>query len=445
MFDQVLPVPAINSLVVDGVDLTVSGTLTGSVDDYRVELFANDVCDASGFGEGQYFLGSVDVTPAEFVGGTGSFTALIIAPVAQSNITATATNSAGSTSTFAECFDTATSVATFTNGAGGNLWTTPGNWSTGVVPGASATSPSFPVATSATIGVGTDVDVRQLTLSGTLNIDGQLDLTGDSTVSGTGALFVNSGGRLGLDATLTVDGQVVTRELPGVGTIEVGDGGGFDGGGLVANSGVVAFTGTGVTPIGPGLTWSSGANSLTDITSGTVDIQAASFGAEGIVSVAPGAVLRSQTPFSMTDTSIIEFFVDGPASDPANHGRLEVPPSARSRRTAPSSRHRWPATCRPATPTRSSRAQPQAASAARSTRSSAVGSTLATATEVDLRPRQHLHRPGRECRAGQLGHPARLELRRRAGCHRRGCDSCRSLRPGGGALARLGRLVHRRW
>jgi hypothetical protein len=86
----------------------------------------------------------------------------------------------------------------------------------------------------------------------------------------------------------------------------------------------VAFTGTGVIPVGPGLAWNSGLNSLTDITGGTVDVQTAVFDARGIISVAPGAVLRAQSGFTMTDTSSLEFFVDGPVSDEANYGRFEL-------------------------------------------------------------------------------------------------------------------------
>ena len=324
VLDQVLPVPAITSLVVDGVDLTVSGTVTGPVDDYRVELFANDVCDASGFGEGQYFLGSVDVTPAEFVGGTASFTAVINAPVAQSNITATATNGAGSTSTFAGCFDTATSVATFTNGAGGNLWTTPGNWSTGVVPG-SGDIAVIPFGTSATIAVGSNLDIAQLTLGGTLNLDGRLELTGDSAVSGSGTLFVNSGGLLTIGAELTVDGQVATREGPPPGSIEFETGASIDGSGLIGNSGVVSFTGTGVTTIGAGLTWNSGTNSLLQVTAGTVEAQTSSIDLSGITFVAPGAALRAQGGLALADTSVLEFGIDGPGDVDTNFGRLEVP------------------------------------------------------------------------------------------------------------------------
>jgi hypothetical protein len=108
--DQALPVPGITSAVFDGVDLAVSGALTGPTDDYRVEIFANDVCDASGFGEGQYVLGSVDISAAGFADGTAGFSTVIPAPAQRFNVTTTATNSAGSTSTFSACVDSTSAV-----------------------------------------------------------------------------------------------------------------------------------------------------------------------------------------------------------------------------------------------------------------------------------------------------------------------------------------------
>ena len=49
---------------------TVAGTLaSGAATTYRVELFANAACDASGSGEGRDFLGAVDV--ATDAGGNG--------------------------------------------------------------------------------------------------------------------------------------------------------------------------------------------------------------------------------------------------------------------------------------------------------------------------------------------------------------------------------------
>ena len=64
--------PTLNSAVINpggfvpvGRPLRVQGTLRSRVGGpYRVEFYANDSCDSSGFGEGQRFLGSIAVTVA---------------------------------------------------------------------------------------------------------------------------------------------------------------------------------------------------------------------------------------------------------------------------------------------------------------------------------------------------------------------------------------------
>ncbi len=80
--------------------VTVTGTLqsAGSAT-YTVDFYASGLADPSGFGEGQVYLGSVDVTTN--TDGQGSFTA-ILPPVelGLNVITATATDANGSTSEF---------------------------------------------------------------------------------------------------------------------------------------------------------------------------------------------------------------------------------------------------------------------------------------------------------------------------------------------------------
>ena len=73
---------------------------------YRVEIFANDLCDPSGVGQGQTFLGYGNVTldPA----GQGDFTATVSTPlIAGTILTATATPSLRleGTSNFSRCLE----------------------------------------------------------------------------------------------------------------------------------------------------------------------------------------------------------------------------------------------------------------------------------------------------------------------------------------------------
>jgi hypothetical protein len=70
---------------------------------YRVEFFSNNSCDPSGFGEGQTFLGYTVVQPNPV--GIANFRVNL--PVVLANgafITATATDAAGNTSEFSQCF-----------------------------------------------------------------------------------------------------------------------------------------------------------------------------------------------------------------------------------------------------------------------------------------------------------------------------------------------------
>jgi len=82
---------------------SVSGTLNSAPNTtFRVEFFANAVCDPSAFGEGQRFLGAIDATSA--ADGNASFQATFAAsPAVGEFITATATDPNGNTSEFSRC------------------------------------------------------------------------------------------------------------------------------------------------------------------------------------------------------------------------------------------------------------------------------------------------------------------------------------------------------
>jgi trimeric autotransporter adhesin len=100
--------PAITAASIAGPTLTVSGTLTSDPGaSFLVQIFSNAACDASGFGEGQTFLGETTVNTNG--AGSGSFGPLaLMIPGGQPVITATATaNTNGSTSEFGACFTAA--------------------------------------------------------------------------------------------------------------------------------------------------------------------------------------------------------------------------------------------------------------------------------------------------------------------------------------------------
>jgi hypothetical protein len=87
-----------------GTNTAVAGTLNSTSNrTYRVEVFANTVCDASGNGEGETYLGFVNVTIPAGTNET-SFTGSVLPAPAGSFITATATNlTTNDTSEFSDC------------------------------------------------------------------------------------------------------------------------------------------------------------------------------------------------------------------------------------------------------------------------------------------------------------------------------------------------------
>jgi uncharacterized repeat protein (TIGR01451 family) len=90
--------------VIPGTMPTVQGTLNSTASTtFRLEFFKNASCDASGFGEGQTFIGSTNVSTDPSC--TASFNVILPAALATGDIvTATATDSNNNTSEFSPCF-----------------------------------------------------------------------------------------------------------------------------------------------------------------------------------------------------------------------------------------------------------------------------------------------------------------------------------------------------
>jgi trimeric autotransporter adhesin len=98
--------PVVESAFISGDNAVVMGTMHGAANThYQVEMFANDSCDPSGYGEGQRFMVDTTATTdgageAEFHGGV-SVSSFLLTP--GMFITATATDPNGSTSGFSQC------------------------------------------------------------------------------------------------------------------------------------------------------------------------------------------------------------------------------------------------------------------------------------------------------------------------------------------------------
>jgi CSLREA domain-containing protein len=95
--------PALTDVTTANNSLHVVGTLSSLPSKtYRVEFFANDSCDVSGFGEGQVFLGAQSVSTN--AAGNATFNVQLPLSVALGQfVTTTATSPTGSTSEFSAC------------------------------------------------------------------------------------------------------------------------------------------------------------------------------------------------------------------------------------------------------------------------------------------------------------------------------------------------------
>jgi len=95
--------PVLTSVVAAGGNTTIQGTLDSAPNtQFRVEFFSNTNCDASGFGQGEKFIGFANVMTNAT--GKGNFSSVVpTASVVGSLFTATATDPAGNTSEFSAC------------------------------------------------------------------------------------------------------------------------------------------------------------------------------------------------------------------------------------------------------------------------------------------------------------------------------------------------------
>ena len=92
--------PVITSAVASAGATTVQGTLNSTPNTtFRLEFFSNSACDPSGNGEGQIFVGSLNL--ATNAAGNASFS--VVVGSAAGAVTATATDSAANTSEFSAC------------------------------------------------------------------------------------------------------------------------------------------------------------------------------------------------------------------------------------------------------------------------------------------------------------------------------------------------------
>src|SRR5205823_14535779 len=105
--------PVITSAAKSGSSTRITGTLDSTTNTtFRIDYYASDTCDLSGYGEGQRWIG-YSVQPTDVHGhlsiDTGSG---ITGPAFVGNfVTATATDPSGNTSEFSQCVIVTTATA----------------------------------------------------------------------------------------------------------------------------------------------------------------------------------------------------------------------------------------------------------------------------------------------------------------------------------------------
>ena len=103
--------PTLTLATLAGQRATVEGTLSSQpLTTYRVEVFASATCDDSGYGEGERFLKTQQVTTNG--NGQAAFMVTLDDVTIGTMLTATATDEEGNTSEFSDCFEIVTGVAT---------------------------------------------------------------------------------------------------------------------------------------------------------------------------------------------------------------------------------------------------------------------------------------------------------------------------------------------
>ena len=101
--NQLQNFPILTSVAASGATVRITGTLnSGANKAYRVELFGNEAADPTGYGEGQVYLGFVNVTTD--VAGNASFDVTLPRPQNATAYSATATDPNGNTSEFGPTF-----------------------------------------------------------------------------------------------------------------------------------------------------------------------------------------------------------------------------------------------------------------------------------------------------------------------------------------------------
>jgi titin len=198
--NQAAPVPTSASTSSGGT--TISGTLASVASTtFRLEFFANQAPDPSGFGEGQTYLGSIMVTTD--AGGNASFTGtgLAAVPAGQAYLTATATNlTTNDTSAFSH--DGILTTAVLTSSANPSLFGQPATFTATISPYAAGAG--TPTGSVAFVDTTSNTSLGSASLSG-----GTATLTTRALNAGTHGITATYGG----DGTFLISSVSLTQTI----------------------------------------------------------------------------------------------------------------------------------------------------------------------------------------------------------------------------------------
>ena len=180
--------PVLASAVTDAAtQITIAGTLNGTAStSLRIEFFSNTAADPTGYGEGQTYLGFVNVTTDG--AGNASFSTTLTGNVAVgASISATATRANGTFTSFFETSEFAQNIASLLNSPPVN--TVPGAQSIPedtmqAIAGISVSDPNNNVTT---VALSVTNGILNVTLSGGASISAGANGSAAMTISGTQA------------------------------------------------------------------------------------------------------------------------------------------------------------------------------------------------------------------------------------------------------------------
>jgi parallel beta-helix repeat protein len=219
--------PVFTSVTLVGTTLTLAGyvgsassqsTFAGAT----VEVFKSDN-DASGYGEGQTYLGTLTADGSGNLSGTITTAAVAVGD----KITGTATDGSNNTSEFGANFTVTVAPKTWDGGASTNNWGDAANWNADGVPIA---TDNVDLTGANTININVAAVANNLLLNNagltltinsgsSLAMSGALTLTagtlnmGTNTISGAGSFTVGSGGNLGIGSTAGITSSGATGNV----------------------------------------------------------------------------------------------------------------------------------------------------------------------------------------------------------------------------------------